>query len=202
MSYLCFWESIYLKKKKLKLFIKYMVSIRCKMIVKAELEKLGIRFSKVELGEVELLGKVSQDQLERLNVALKLTGLEIMYDTQKILVERIKTIIIELIYINDDQIKINLIDYLCEKLNNNYLYLSRLFSKVNGITIEQFYLTNKIDKVKELLVYDKLSLTEIAFKLNYSSVSHLSNQFKRMTGLTPSHFKKLKLKRRISLEDL
>jgi AraC-like DNA-binding protein len=172
------------------------------MIVKAELEKLGIRFSKVELGEVELLGKVSQDQLERLNVALKLTGLEIMYDTQKILVERIKTIIIELIYINDDQIKINLIDYLCEKLNNNYLYLSRLFSKVNGITIEQFYLTNKIDKVKELLVYDKLSLTEIAFKLNYSSVSHLSNQFKRMTGLTPSHFKKLKLKRRISLEDL
>jgi AraC-like DNA-binding protein len=202
MPYLCFWESIYLKKKKLKLFIKYMVSIRCKMIVKAELEKLGIRFSKVELGEVELLGKVSQDQLERLNVALKLTGLEIMYDTQKILVERIKTIIIELIYINDDQIKINLIDYLCEKLNNNYLYLSRLFSKVNGITIEQFYLTNKIDKVKELLVYDKLSLTEIAFKLNYSSVSHLSNQFKRMTGLTPSHFKKLKLKRRISLEDL
>jgi AraC-like DNA-binding protein len=140
--------------------------------------------------------------LERLNVALKLTGLKIMYDTQKILAERIKTIIIELIYINDDQIKINLTDYLCEKLNNNYIYLSRLFSQVNGITIEQFYLTNKIDRVKELLVYDKLSLTEIAFKLNYSSVSQLSNQFKRMTGLTPSHFKNLKSKKRIALGDL
>jgi len=179
-----------------------MVSIRCKMIVKAELEKLGIQFSKVELGEVELLGKVSQDQLEKLNVALKLTGLEIMYDTQKILVERIKSIIIELIYINDDQIKINLTDYLCEKLNHNYMYLSRLFSKVMGTTIEQFYLINKMDRVKELLVYDKLSLTEIAFKLNYSSVSHLSNQFKRMTGLTPSHFKNLKSKKRIALGDL
>ena len=140
--------------------------------------------------------------MERLNVALKLTGLKIMYDTQKILAERIKTIIIELIYINDDQIKINLTDYLCEKLNNNYIYLSRLFSQVNGITIEQFYLTNKIDRVKELLVYDKLSLTEIAFKLNYSSVSQLSNQFKRMTGLTPSHFKNLKSKKRIALGDL
>ena len=125
-----------------------------------------------------------------------------MYDTQKILAERIKTIIIELIYINDDQIKINLTDYLCEKLNNNYIYLSRLFSQVNGITIEQFYLTNKIDRVKELLVYDKLSLTEIAYKLNYSSVSQLSNQFKRMTGLTPSHFKNLKSKKRIALGDL
>jgi AraC-like DNA-binding protein len=140
--------------------------------------------------------------LERLNVALKLTGLKIMYDTQKILAERIKTIIIELIYINNDQIKINLTDYLCEKLNNNYIYLSRLFSQVNGITIEQFYLTNKIDRVKELLVYDKLSLTEIAYKLNYSSVSQLSNQFKRMTGLTPSHFKNLKSKKRIALGDL
>ena len=125
-----------------------------------------------------------------------------MYDTQKILAERIKTIIIELIYINNDQIKINLTDYLCEKLNNNYIYLSRLFSQVNGITIEQFYLTNKIDRVKELLVYDKLSLTEIAYKLNYSSVSQLSNQFKRMTGLTPSHFKNLKSKKRIALGDL
>jgi AraC-like DNA-binding protein len=172
------------------------------MVVKSELDKLEIPYSAVELGEVEITEKISKDQLDNLSVALKMTGLELMDDNKKILVEKIKTIIIELIHYNDEQIKINLSDYLSEKLNHNYTYLSNLFSEVKGTTIEQFYLANKIEKVKELLVYDELNLTEIAWKLHYSSVSHLSNQFKKMTGLTPSHFKNLKHKKRNALGSL
>jgi len=179
-----------------------MVCIRCQMVVKSELDKLGIPYSAVELGEVEITEKISKDQLDNLSVALKMTGLELMEDNKKILVEKIKTIIIELIHYNDEQIKINLSDFLSEKLNHNYTYLSNLFSEVKGTTIEQFYLANKIEKVKELLVYDELNLTEIAWKLHYSSVSHLSNQFKKMTGLTPSHFKNLKHKKRSALGSL
>jgi AraC-type DNA-binding domain-containing proteins len=125
-----------------------------------------------------------------------------MYDDKIILVEKIKTTILKLVHYRDEQNKINLSDFLSEKLNHNYTYLSNLFSEVKGITIGQFYLANKIGKVKELLAYDELNLTEIAWEFNYSSVSHLSNQFKKMTGLTPSHFKKLKNKKRISLENL
>jgi AraC-like DNA-binding protein len=172
------------------------------MVVKSELEKLGMHYTSVELGEVEIPDKVSKDQLDNLSVALNLVGLELMDDNKKILVEKIKTTIIELIHFNDEQIKINLSDYLSEKLNHNYTYLSNLFSEVKGTTIEQFYLANKIERVKELLVYDELNLTEIAWKLHYSSVSHLSNQFKKMTGLTPSHFKNLKSKRRFNLGNL
>jgi AraC-like DNA-binding protein len=171
-----------------------MVCIRCKMVVKSELEKLGLHYTAVELGEAEIDGRISAEQLDNLNVALKRTGLELMDDNKTILVEKIKTIIIELIHYNDEQIKINLSDYLSEKLNHNYTYLSNLFSEIKGTTIEKFYLSHKIEKVKELLVYDELNLTEIAFKLHYSSVAHLSNQFKKMTGLTPSHFKNLKHK--------
>jgi AraC-like DNA-binding protein len=176
-----------------------MVCIRCKMIVKSELEKLGLNFTTVELGVAEITDSISQDQLDTLKAALQKTGLELMDDRKKILVEKIRTTIIELIHYNDEQIKINLSDYLSEKLNHNYTYLSNLFSEVKGITIEQFYLANKIEKVKELLVYDELNLSEIAWKLHYSSVGHLSNQFKKMTGLTPSHFKNLKRKRRAPL---
>jgi len=179
-----------------------MVSLQCQMIVKSELERQGINYTIVELGEVEITGKVSKDQLDSLGAALKLAGLELMYDDKIILVEKIKTTIIRLVHYMDEQIKINLSDFLSEKLNHNYTYLSNLFSEVKGITIEQFYLSNKIEKVKELLVYDELNLTEIARKLNYSSVSHLSNQFKKLTGLTPSHFKNLKHKKWISLENL
>jgi AraC-like DNA-binding protein len=166
------------------------------MVVKSELEKLGLHHTMVELGEVEIMEDIPKPQLRKLNIALKKSGLELMDDNKTILVERIKTIIIELVHYNDEQIKINLSDYLSEKLNHNYTYLSNLFSDVKGKTIEKFYLTNKIERVKELLVYDELNLTEIAYKLHYSSVAHLSNQFKKMTGLTPSHFKNLKHKRR------
>jgi len=172
------------------------------MVVKSELQKRGLHFTSVQLGEVEVMEDIPKEQLISLNIALKMTGLELMDDKNSILVEKVKTVIIELVHYTDDQIKINLSDYLSEKLNHNYTYLSNLFSEVKGTTIEQFFLSHKIEKVKELLVYDELNLTEIAFKLHYSSVAHLSNQFKKMTGLTPSHFKNLKNKRRNALANL
>jgi YesN/AraC family two-component response regulator len=169
------------------------------MVVKSELANLGLHYRAVELGEAEIMENISTDQLERLKIALKKSGLVLMDDKKSILVEKIKTTIIELVHYTDKQIKINLSYYLSEKLNHNYTYLANLFSEVKGITIEKFYLAHKIERVKELLVYDELNLTEIADKLHYSSVAHLSNQFKKMTGLSPSHFKNLKHKRRNAL---
>jgi len=169
------------------------------MVVNSELQKRGLHFTTIQLGEVDVMEDIPKEQLDTLNTALKRTGLELIDDKNSILVEKIKTIIIELVHYTDDQIKINLSDYLSEKLNHNYTYISNLFSEVKGTTIEQFFLSHKIEKVKELLVYDELNLTEIAYKLHYSSVAHLSNQFKKMTGLTPSHFKSLKNKKRTTL---
>lgn len=179
-----------------------MVCNRCKMVVKSELEKLGVHFMHLELGEVEVMEDLSAEQLDILSDGLKKTGLELMNDKKSILVERIKTTIIELVHYTDEQIKTNLSDYLTSKLSYNYTYLANLFSEVKGTTIESFYLTHKIEKVKELLVYDELNLTEIADKLHYSSVAHLSNQFKKMTGFTPSHFKNLKLRRRDTIGNM
>ncbi|HEY5122408.1 MAG TPA: AraC family transcriptional regulator [Ignavibacteria bacterium] len=176
-----------------------MVCIRCKMIVKSELEKLGLHFILIDLGEAEIMEDISMEQRDLLNVALKNSGLELINDKKNILVEKIITTIIELVHYTEEQIKTNLSDYLSEKFNHNYTYLSNLFSEVKGTSIEKFYLSHKIEKVKELLVYDELNLTEIAYKLHYSSVAHLSNQFKKMTGLTPSHFKNLKYKNRNTL---
>jgi YesN/AraC family two-component response regulator len=186
----------------MKLYIKNMVCIRCQMVVKAELEKLGLQYVYVKLGEVNIIGNLNQEQLHQLDIALQKSGLQLMDDKRSVLVEKIKTIIIEMVHYTDEQIKVNLSDYLSEKLNYDYTYLSNLFSEVKGITIEKFYLTHKIEKVKELIVYNELNLTEIAFKMHYSSVAHLSNQFKKFTGLTPSHFKKLKNKRRGTLENV
>jgi len=172
------------------------------MVVKSELEKLGIKYGNVELGEVEIPEIITPRQRELLRFALKKTGLELMDDKKCILVEKIKTIIIEMVHYKDDLIKINLSGYLTEKLNYNYTHLANLFSEVTGTTIEQYYLAHKIEKVKELLIYDELNLTEIAWKLHYSSVAHLSNQFKKMTGHTPTHFKSLKHKRRRALSNV
>jgi AraC-like DNA-binding protein len=169
------------------------------MVVKSELEKLGLHYTSVELGEAEIRGDISPEQLKILSIGLAKSGLELMDDKKSILVEKIKTIIIELVHYSEEQIKVNLSDYLSEKLDHNYTYLANLFSEVKGTTIENFYLSHRIERVKELLVYDELNLTEIAFKLHYSSVAHLSNQFKKMTGLTPSHFKNLKNHRRGTL---
>jgi YesN/AraC family two-component response regulator len=179
-----------------------MVCIRCQMAVKSELEKLGLHHTRVELGETEIMEELSIEQRDILSTSLKKIGLELLDDKKNIMVEKIKTIIIELVHHNEDQIKTNLSDYLSEKLNHNYTYLSNLFSEIKGTTIEKYYLSNKIERVKELLVYDELNLTEIAWKLHYSSVAHLSNQFKKMTGLTPSHFKNLKHKRWSPLGDV
>jgi AraC-like DNA-binding protein len=145
---------------------------------------------------------ISPGEMKLLDSALSSLGLELMEDKNSVLVEKIRTIIIELVHYSDDQIKINLSDYLSENLNHNYSHLSSLFSEVKGITIEQFYLEHKIEKVKELLIYDELSLTEIAYRMHYSSVAHLSNQFKKLTGMTPSQFKNLKNRSRIALSDV
>jgi AraC-like DNA-binding protein len=177
-----------------------MVCIRCQMVVKTQLEKLGLHYVDVKIGEA--IDDIQPEQLQQLNKALRKSGLLLMDDKKSILVEKIKNVIIELVHYKEEQIKVNLSDYLSEKLNYNYTYLANLFSEVKGITIEKFYLTHKIEKVKELIVYDELNLTEIAYRMHYSSVAHLSNQFKKFTGLTPSHFKKLKNIRRGTLEEV
>jgi len=172
------------------------------MVVKAELEKLGLHYVDVKIGEANIIERIDSRKLDQLDIALRKSGLELMDNKKSILVEQIKNAIIDLVHYTEEQIKVNLSDYLCERLNYDYTYLANLFSEVKGITIEKFYLTHKIEKVKELIVYDELNLTEIAYKMHYSSVAHLSNQFKKYTGLTPTHFKNLKNKRRGTLEDV
>jgi AraC-like DNA-binding protein len=172
------------------------------MVVKSELERLGFQYTVIELGEAEITGEISQDKKAQLDIALKKQGLELMDDKKSQMIEKIKTIIIELIHYSDYPLKINLSDFLTSKLNYDYTYMANLFSEVQGTTIEHFFIYHKIERVKELLVYDELNLKEIAYKMHYSSVAHLSNQFKKITGLTPYHFKQLKHKRRISLENI
>lgn len=179
-----------------------MVSLRCKMLVKSELEKLGLTCSSVELGYVDIKEEITQDQLEAFSKNLKKSGLELLDDKKNILVEKIKAVIIEMIHYSDEVPKVNDSAFISEKLNYDYTYLSNTFSEVKGITIQQYIIQHKIEKVKELLIYDELSLTEIAYKLHYSSVAHLSNQFKKVTGLTPTYFKELKDRRSKNLEDL
>jgi AraC-like DNA-binding protein len=186
----------------MKLYIKNMVSIRCKMLVMAELEKLHLPYKTVELGEVELEETIAEEKREELRAALLASGLVLMEDKKSILVEKIKTIIIEMIHYSDELPTVNYSVYISQKLNLNYTYLANLFAEVKGTTIEQFIIIHKIEKVKELIIYDELSLTDIAALMQYSSVAHLSKQFKKITGLTPSHFKLLKNKRRNPLEDL
>jgi YesN/AraC family two-component response regulator len=186
----------------MKIFIQNMVSLRCKLMVKSELEALGISYSRVDLGEVELAEEVSPEKLEKLKVALHRSGLELMDDKRAILIEKIKNVIVEMIHYEDELPKVNFSTYLSEKLDQDYKYLSTVFSQTKGITIEHFIMLHKIEKVKELLIYDELNLTEIAYKMHYSSTSHLSNQFKKITGLTPSFFKSMKIKKRSVLDDL
>lgn len=179
-----------------------MVCIRCKMVVKDELTKLGLKYSSVELGEVEIIESITPGQRELFRAALLRSGLELMDDKKSVLIEKIKTIIIELVHYSEEPLVINLSAYLAEKLQYDYTYLANLFSEVQGTSIEKFFISHKIERVKELLVYNELTLTEIADKMHYSSVAHLCTQFKKVTGLTPSHFKSLKDKRRSMLEDL
>jgi AraC-like DNA-binding protein len=172
------------------------------MAVKEELKKLGLHFIVVELGEVEIMEKISAEQRVLLQTGLLDSGLELMDDRRSVLIERIKNVIIEMVHHSDEEIRVNFSHYLSEKLNHDYTYLANLFSEVQGTTIEQFIIAHKIERIKELIIYGELNITEIAWKMNYSSVAHLSNQFKKMTGLSPSHFKKLKDKRRSPLEEI
>ena len=186
----------------MKLYIKYMVSLRCKMVVKDELQNLGLRAVSVDLGMVEVLEEMTAAQRDQLSVNLLRSGLVLLDDKKAILIDKIKNVIIDMVHYADELPNTNYSEYISQKMGYDYTYLSNIFSEVKGITIQQFIILHKIEKVKELLLYDELTLTEISYKLQYSSVAHLSNQFKKITGLSPSFYKQLKQKRKNNLENL
>ena len=179
-----------------------MVSLRCKMIVKSALENMHLHYTVVELGEVEVREELSKEQQQELKKTLSMSGLDLLEDKKSILIEKIKNIVVEMIHYSDEPPLLNFSAYLSKKLNYDYNYLSNLFSEVKGTTIEHFVISHKIERAKELLIYNELTLTQIAEKLHYSNVAHLSSQFKKVTGLTPTFFKKMKHKRLIALENL
>ncbi|WP_240642972.1 helix-turn-helix domain-containing protein [Sinomicrobium pectinilyticum] len=179
-----------------------MVSLRCKLLVRQELEKLGLHHISIELGMVEIKEEITEEQKQGLKSNLAASGLELLDDKKSILVDKIKSVIIEMIHYAEEIPKGNYSDYISEKLGYNYIYLSNLFSEVKGITIQHFIIKHKIEKAKELILYDELNLTEISYRLHYSSVAHLSNQFKKITGHSPSFYKKLGKKRKDTLENL
>ncbi len=179
-----------------------MVSTRCKSTVKEILKKFSLHFIVVELGEVEIMEDLSFEQKEALKISLAESGLELMDNKKAILIERVKNIIIEMVHHSNEIVKVNFSNYLSEKLDHDYTYMANLFSEVQGTTIEQFIISHKVERIKELIIYNELNITEIAWKLNYSSVAHLSNQFKKVTGLSPTHFKQLKDKKRQSIDEI
>lgn len=184
----------------MKVYIKNMVCNRCIMVVKNELEKIGFNPLNVTLGELNFEGELSNSEKMAINNHLLTFGFELIDDKKSRIIERVKTVIINLVHHQNNEIKTNLSDLLSSSLHHDYNYLSNLFSEVEGTTIEKYFIAQKIEKVKELLVYDELSLSEIAFRLNYSSVAYLSNQFKKVTGLTPSHFRQIKEEKRKPLD--
>jgi len=179
-----------------------MVSNRCKIVVKEVLKKLELHFIFVDLGEVDIMENISEEQWEQLKIALLNSGFELIDNQRAILIEKIKNAIIELVHYADEMIKINFSDFISKKINYNYTYLANIFSEVQGISIEQYIISNKVERIKELIIYGELNISEIAWKMNYSSVGHLSNQFKKVTGLSPSHFKQMKDKRRSPIEEI
>ncbi len=179
-----------------------MVSTRCKMVVKDVLRSMGLHFIVVDLGEVDIMETLSIEEILQLKLALVESGLELMDDKKAVLIERIKNVIIEMIHYDEELPMMNYSDHISTKLNHDYTYLSNIFSEIKGITIQQFIIVHKVERIKELIIYDELNITEIAWKMNYSSVAHLSNQFKKITGLSPSHFKQLKEKRRNPLDEI
>ena len=186
----------------MRLYIKNMVCSRCRMAVQAELEKAGLHPLTVELGEVEIGRQPSKEELKRLDVGLRKLGFELIDDKKSRIIEKIKNCIVTLVHHSEAHVGVNLSDYIAGQLHYEYTYLSNLFSEVEGTTIEKYFIAQKIEKVKELLVYDELSLSEIADQLGYSSVAYLSSQFKKVTGLTPTYYKSLKDHKRKNIEDL
>jgi YesN/AraC family two-component response regulator len=179
-----------------------MVSLRCRNLLAAKLDKLSIAYLNIELGFVDLVNSIDEQTLKNLNIELKSAGLEILDNHNAIIIEKIKNIIIELVHYDDTLPLVNLSTYISEKLRLDYGYISNLFTKVKGETIQHFYIKHKIEKAKELIFYDEKTLTEIADCLHYSSIAHFSSQFKKITGLTPSVFKKMKIERNINIENL
>jgi AraC-like DNA-binding protein len=179
-----------------------MVCNRCKMIVKSELEKLGVHIVSLELGEVELSQPLNPEQKLKISEQLALYEFELIDDHKSKIIEKVKTLIIDLVHHKNAELKLNLSELIAKHIGQDYSMISNLFSEVEGITIEKYFILQKIERIKELLMYEEMSLSEISFLLNYSSVAYLSNQFKKVTGLTPSHFKQLKVKKRKSLEKL
>lgn len=187
----------------MKLYIKNMVCNRCRTAVRNELEKAGLSILSVELGEVELASELPAALLPKLQEALKQLGFELIDDKKSRIIEKIKTNIVSLIHHSgSEMLKTNLSEFLSAKLHYDYSYLSNLFSEVEGITIEKYYIAQRIERVKELLVYDELSLSGIADLLGYSSVAYLSSQFKKVTGLTPSFYKSLKAHKRTNIDEV
>jgi AraC-like DNA-binding protein len=179
-----------------------MVSTRCKMTVESVLTAMGIPFARLELGLAEITGDISMIQHDQIRAALLLSGLELIDDTKSILIERIKKVIIELVHYTEEPLPINLSVHLSQQLNHNYTYMANIFSEAEGHSIEKFVIGHKIERVKELLIYKELNLTEIAYKMHYSSVAHLSSQFKKVTGQTASQYKHLQSQTRVPLEKI
>ncbi len=179
-----------------------MVSARCKMVVREELNKLGLHFVMLDMGVVDVMEDLNEEQKKQIKTGLLAAGLDLIDDKKTVLVEKIKAVIIEMVHYSDELPKTNFSDYLREKINYDYTYMANVFSESQGTTIEKFIISHKIERIKELIMYDELTLTEIAYKMHYSSIAHLSNQFKKETGLNPSHFKKMKGMKRIAIEDI
>lgn len=186
----------------MKLYIKNMVCDRCKWVVKTEMEKLGFKANSIDLGEVELESNIDSDEKQQIREALENFGFELIDDKKSRSIEKIKTLIIDLVHQKNNELTTNLSEYLSNHLSQDYSTLSNLFSEVEDVTIEKYFISQKIEKVKELLVYDELTVSEIAFQLNYSSAAYLSNQFKKVTGFTPLHYKQLKDKKSKKIEKL
>jgi len=187
----------------MKIYIKYMVSYRCKLVVMAALDSIGVYYNTVELGVVKVANELTEEQHHQLTSILMKSGLEVMDSKKAIIIEKIKNTVIELVHYSDELPRVNFSDHLSKELGYNYTYLANLFSQTTGLTIEHYIIIQKIERIKELLLYDELNIAEISYKLNYSSAAHLSSQFKKITGLTPSYFKKIKqFRKRIALEDL
>ena len=179
-----------------------MVSNRCKIAVKEALKSLGLHFVMVDLGEIDIMEDISNNQRNQLQELLNVSGLELMDDKKAMLIEKIKNVIVDIVHYSSELPAVNFSDYISEKLGLDYTYLSNIFSEVQGITIQQFLIIHKIERVKELLMYDEMNLTEISYHMHYSSVAHLSNQFKKITGLSASEFQKLKHRTRKPLEEI
>lgn len=186
----------------MKLYIKNMVCDRCKMVVKSRLEELGLHPVSVELGEVEIDKVLSGPDLEQVRSALRTLGFDLLDDRKSRIIQQVKNLIIDLVRTEEPDRRLNLSDYLTAHLPYTYSYISGLFADVEGITLERYHIGQKIERVKELIVYDELTLSEIAFRMGYSSVAHLSNQFKKITGLTPSHYRDVGNARRRSIDQL